>query len=96
VAQIEQGLGDPDGPLAGTPRVIEQLLRAGLSADPRRRPSLTEFVTELRGRLNQLLADSLRRIIEGSVCLRLSVSRQTGAHNVVPVTATHSALEPAM
>jgi serine/threonine protein kinase len=56
--QVRRGLPDPDPRCAGLPEPLERIIRAGLEADADRRPSLKEFVTRLRGTLNQLLADT--------------------------------------
>src|SRR5262249_27339190 len=53
-----RGLPDPDPRCAGLPEPLERIIRAGLVADPARRPSLKEFVSGLRGTLNQLLVDT--------------------------------------
>ena len=57
--QARRGLPDPDPRCAGLPEPLEHLIRDGLTADPRQRPNLNDFITRLRGSLNQLLADSL-------------------------------------
>ncbi len=57
--QIARGLPDPDPRTLALPRPLEGLIRAGLAAEPTRRPGLREFVSELRGTLNHLLADDL-------------------------------------
>jgi Protein kinase domain/Domain of unknown function (DUF4384)/Putative zinc-finger len=56
--QIRRGLPDPDPRCAGIPEPLELIIREGLAADPQSRPSLKEFVSELRASLNQLMADS--------------------------------------
>jgi serine/threonine protein kinase len=56
--QIALGLPDPDTRCVGLPEPLERIIRAGLTADPERRPSLKEFVSTLRGTLNQLLVDT--------------------------------------
>jgi serine/threonine protein kinase len=94
VDQIEQGLPEPDPRCEGLPQRLEAVLRSGLAADPARRPSLADFVTTLRGSLNQSLADSLT-LPPGAtpqpapVDLRLVVSRQVGPDTYQPVAATH-------
>jgi serine/threonine protein kinase len=97
IEQARRGLPDPDARCADLPRVLEQLVRAGLTADPKRRPQLGEFIANLRGALNQLLADSLLQGNAGSfaahpsesvVALRLTVSRQIGRETFVPVATT--------
>jgi hypothetical protein len=62
-------------------------MRAGLAAVPEERPALGTFVADLRGSLNRLLADSLIRPA-APVQLRLTVGRQVGANQYVPVAAT--------
>jgi hypothetical protein len=57
--QIRRGLPDPDPRCAGLPEPLEQIIRDGLKSDPNRRPALPDFVSRLRGALNQLLADSM-------------------------------------
>jgi serine/threonine protein kinase len=56
--QIRRGLPDPDPRCVGLPEPLERIIRRGLAADPQSRPGLREFVSELRGTLNQLIADS--------------------------------------
>jgi serine/threonine protein kinase len=56
--QIHRGLPDPDPRGAGLPEPLERIIRAGLAADPARRPGLKEFVSQLRGTFNQLLVDA--------------------------------------
>ena len=58
-AQIAAGLPDPDPRCRGLPEPLEQVVRAGLAVDPEGRPGLKDFLTRLRGTLNQLLADTL-------------------------------------
>src|SRR5262249_50402632 len=48
VEQARQGLPDPDPRCTDMPRALEKLVRIGLTADPKRRPSLREFATSLR------------------------------------------------
>jgi serine/threonine protein kinase len=57
--QIRRGLPDPDPRCAGLPGPLERIIRAGVAADPGRRPSLEAFVATLRGSLNQLSCDTL-------------------------------------
>jgi serine/threonine protein kinase len=93
-AQVEalarRGLPDTDPRCRDLPAELEQLIRAGLAADPGRRPTLARFAAELRGTLNQLLADRLLPAPEAGAAdphLRLSVCRQ-GEHGVfVPAAA---------
>jgi len=56
--QIHRGLPDTDPRWVGIPEPLERIIREGLAADPRSRPSLKEFVSTLRGALNQLMAAS--------------------------------------
>ena len=58
--QARRGLPEPDTRCTGLPEPLERIIRAGLTADCEQRPGLKDFVTRLRGALNQLLADSLR------------------------------------
>jgi hypothetical protein len=69
------------------PEALEWLIRAGLSADPTRRPGLAQFVGTLRSTLNHLLADALPRP-GGGVGLRLAVSVELEAGRWRPVAAT--------
>jgi serine/threonine protein kinase len=55
--QIRRGLPDPDRRCAAIPEPLERIIRGGLEADPKSRPSLKEFVSTLRGRLNRLIVD---------------------------------------
>jgi serine/threonine protein kinase len=97
VARARQGLPDPEPRCAELPGPLERLIRAGLAADPRQRPSLAEFVTVLRGGLNHLLADSLllvpgqKRPAEAG--LRLTVSRHVGSQTFVPLATTQPRAE---
>jgi hypothetical protein len=79
------------------PRSLERLVRAGLAADPARRPGLRDFAAALRGGLNQLLADSLLQEDDAGrqppVRLELTVSRQIEPRRFVPVAASHPAPE---
>jgi serine/threonine protein kinase len=92
--QILRGLPDPDPRCLGLPEPLERLIRAGLSADPDRRPGLRAFVASLRGSLNQLLADTLSLpatapFSPAPVELRLQVSRLADGGRYEPVAATH-------
>ncbi|MFO0879751.1 MAG: protein kinase [Gemmataceae bacterium] len=63
VQSIEQacrGLAASDARLACVPESIEQLIRAGLDTDPRRRISLDQFHTHLRGAAAQSLLAAVR------------------------------------
>jgi len=92
--QIARGLPDPDPRCPGLPKPLEQVIRAGLTASPDRRPGLREFVADLRGSLNQLMADTLS-VPNGAarpqspVTLRLNVSRIVNGGRYEPVAATH-------
>ncbi len=66
--RIGRGLPDPDSRCAGLPRQLEQLIRASLAADPARRPTLGQFVEQLRGTFNQLLIDSILLAHAPSAC----------------------------
>jgi hypothetical protein len=92
-----QGLPDPDPRCANLPRALEELVRSGLTADSKKRPCLSEFITALRGVLNHLLADSLlsgnldgvkESPSESPMSLRLTVSRQIDRERFVPVATT--------
>ena len=43
--QIRRGLPDPDPRCVGLPEPLERIIRAGLAADPERRPGLKDFVS---------------------------------------------------
>jgi serine/threonine protein kinase len=91
--QIARGLPDPDPRCRDLPEPLERIIRAGLAAEPERRPDLRAFVAALRGTLNQLLADTLTLLPAGGrhlapVDLRLSVSRRVGQGTYQPVAAT--------
>jgi hypothetical protein len=93
--QIAQGLPTVDARCQEMPEALEQIIRSGLAADPRHRPGLPQFVTTLRGRLNQSLADSLSPPAVGGAGpahLRLAVSRQVGPDRYQPVAATRPAV----
>jgi serine/threonine-protein kinase len=95
LANVRRGLPEFDPLFAGVPESLERLIRAGLAAEPDRRPELRAFVTALRGALNQLLADSLLLPAAGCtpaaapVELRLRVSRPDGSGGWAAVAATH-------
>jgi len=93
--QAALGLPDPDVRCHRLPRPLEQVIRAGLPANPDHRLGLREFVASLRGSLNQLLADTLTHAPgatsgTASVSLRLQVSRDAGAGRYEPVATTHT------
>jgi serine/threonine-protein kinase len=85
---INQGLPDPEPRFASVPAALERLVRAGLAVQPERRPPLSDFVTALRGALNQLLADALVPAA-APVGLRLGVARWEGGTVYTPVAATY-------
>jgi serine/threonine protein kinase len=92
--QIAAGLPDPDPRCTGLPEPLERIIRAGLAADPRRRPGLREFIGTLRGTLNQLMVDSLTISVSGSsrpapVDLRLNVLREVTPGQYEPLATTH-------
>jgi serine/threonine protein kinase len=91
--QIAQGLSEPDPRCRALPEPLERVIRAGLAASSERRPGLREFVTTLRGTLNQLLADALVLAPEEArppvpVDLRLSISRAVDRDIYRPAAAT--------
>jgi serine/threonine protein kinase len=91
--QVRQGLPAPEPRLSVVPEPLEQVLRAGLSASPARRPGLPEFLAGLRGALNVLLADTMLLPTgstnpPGAAPLRLMVSRQVAGSTYVPVAAS--------
>lgn len=98
VASVERGLPAIDPRFAGLPRQLEQLIRAGLSARPGDRPSLSGFVRDLRGSLNLLQADCLAAptgpTSSAPVNLRLLVSRQVDPYNCIPVASSMRQPEP--
>jgi serine/threonine protein kinase len=92
IDQIKQGLPHPEPRLFGVPAAIEQVIRAGLAHDPEQRPTLASFIAQLRGALNQSLADDLARIVGATqtpalVDLRLVVDR-LGPRGREPVAST--------
>ena len=48
-SEIRRGLPDPDPRCVGLPEPLERIIRAGLTADPERRPGLKEFVSDVAG-----------------------------------------------
>ncbi len=102
--QVERGLPEPDPRCIGMPEALERIIREGLAADPDSRPGLEDFALNLRGALNQLLADSLMMKprsggpdaatpLQPPVDLRLIVSRQVGPNRYLPIAATLDATE---
>jgi serine/threonine-protein kinase len=90
IAAARHGLPTPDVRCSTLPPAVEQLLRAGLTADPRDRASLQEFVHRLRGTLNRLLADQIggpESVPSAPVDLRLLVHRDEGDGKYLPVQA---------
>jgi serine/threonine protein kinase len=90
---VAAGLPALDLRFSGLPAALEQLIRAGLAADPASRPSLAQFVRYLRGTLNLLLADCLTLPLEldktlAPVNLRLIVSRKIDHQTCTPLTAS--------
>jgi hypothetical protein len=91
---VGRGLPNPDPRCAVLPAPLERLIRAGLAANPCRRPGLDDFTATLRGTLNQLLADDLLlRTGDGPAGVRLTVSRQAGPAGFLPVAASAAAPE---
>jgi serine/threonine protein kinase len=92
-SNVQAGLPAVDPRFAGVPAPVEHLIRAGLAAEPPRRPTLAEFVRRLRAALNGLLADCLILPVNNSlpqppVNLRLLVSRQVDANTCLPVASS--------
>jgi len=86
-----RGLPAIDPRFAGVPEPLEELIRAGLDAAPERRPSMQDFVRQLRAALNVLLADRLASPVDPpapAVDLRLVVSRQVGRDTYLPIAAS--------
>jgi serine/threonine protein kinase len=95
--QARHELPDPDPRCTDLPWALEKLVRLGLAADPKRRPSLREFATSLRATLNQLMADSLvcgtaaasvKQRSDSLIPLRLTVCRHIGRETYAPVATT--------
>jgi serine/threonine protein kinase len=81
VQQMHAGLPRPDPCLAGVPRAVEGLVRAGLQPEGRRRPALNEFREELRRMPMRVLAEQLCEQVRGSKCpvrLRVAVATAPG------------------
>src|SRR5262249_25624892 len=96
-ARVARGLPEPDPRCAGMPARLEQVIRAGLAAEPDRRPTLKEFAAELRGTLNQLLPDALLSpsgpaARPSGPSVRLVVARRGGDGTYTPLAATHRPL----
>jgi serine/threonine protein kinase len=95
LANVWAGLPDPDPRCVALPESLERVVRAGLSARPEVRPPLSEFVTVLRGALNQLLADTLLlsapTVPNIPATVHMTVHRWDGGDRFVPVAATHPA-----
>lgn len=87
-ARVAAGLPNPDPRCAVIPAGVERVIRAGLTADPVRRPSLAAFAAELRGCLNQLLADSLVLPSAATPRVRLRVARRgpEGHYTLLAIT----------
>jgi serine/threonine protein kinase len=93
-ALIARGLPDPDPRCAVMPEGLERVIRWALAADPARRPGLAEFAADLRGRLNQLLADSLL-LPPGAAAgraVRLTVARRGTDGDYTPIAAAQREL----
>jgi serine/threonine protein kinase len=91
LAEIAAGLPDPEPRCAALPAALEGVIRAGLAPDPAVRPGLAEFAAELRGVLNQLLADRLAPPAGGApapATVRLAVSRQVDRFTFLPVAVS--------
>jgi hypothetical protein len=93
-ALIARGLPDPDPRCAAMPEGLERVIRSALAADPARRPGLAEFAAALRGRLNQLLADSLLPLPDATAgpAVRLTVARRTIDGGYTPIAAARREL----
>jgi len=90
--QIRLGLPDPDPRCVGIPEPLERIIREGLAADPQSRPSLREFVSELRGTLNQLLADSFT--MSNRVAAPVPATEPATGAKAKPPAAPTTVLEP--
>jgi serine/threonine protein kinase len=96
-ARVALGLPDPDARCAAMPAGLERVIRGALAADPGHRPAVEEFAAELRGCLNQLLADSLLSPSGGTAApagpaVRLTVFRLGSDGRYTPLAAAHRAL----
>jgi serine/threonine-protein kinase len=92
--RIHRGLPNPEPLFAGVPERLERIIRSGLAPVPQQRPELSAFVTDLRGSLNQLLADSLLVPTSAAnqaapVHLQLTVARWEGGTAFASVATTH-------
>jgi serine/threonine protein kinase len=76
VRRMQAGLPSPDDNLAGVPRAVQALLRAGLQAEARRRPSLDAFREDLRRLEMYVLAEEVEEQVRTSA-VRLSVAVAT-------------------
>jgi serine/threonine protein kinase len=84
--QILRGLPDPDSRFCLIPEPLEEVIRAGMAVRVETRPSMANFVCQLRATLNRLSGDALATPMEDSrttsgaaaVRLNLEVKRQTG------------------
>jgi serine/threonine protein kinase len=91
-AQVRNGLPDPDPRCACVPARVEAIVRRGLAADPRERPSAAEFGRLLRGALNQGLSDALAAppgLAASGPGPRVTVSRLVGTTAFAPIATTH-------
>jgi tRNA A-37 threonylcarbamoyl transferase component Bud32 len=82
--QSARGLPVPDPRCRALPEALEQIIRAGLAADPARRPTLKGFVATLRGALNQLIADTLTMVLAPAVPPLPATGALSGATTVAP------------
>jgi hypothetical protein len=93
LSKVMDGLPNPDARFNELPFPLEQLVRAGLAATPRERPTLSDFVRNLRSTLNLLLADTLLLPVAGGaasppVNLRVLVRREQKDAPPAPLRAT--------
>jgi serine/threonine protein kinase len=93
-ALIARGLPDPDPRCSAMPAGLERVIRSALAANPARRPGLAEFAVDLRGRLNQLLADSLLPPPGAAAgpAVRLTVARRGIDGGYTPIAAARREL----
>ncbi len=89
---ILAGLPPKESRLNAVPESIEQLIRDGLRYDPAHRPSLSDFVSRLRGALNQSLADAVvvpaSTAAKGVEPVRLTLGRYDGG-GFQPIATSH-------
>jgi serine/threonine protein kinase len=94
--KIGRGLPDPEPLFDWVPERLERVIRLGLAAEPEERHGLSTFVADLRGALNQLLADSFARPTPPAgpaapAEVRLTVARWEGGNTYARVATTHPA-----